>query len=272
VVCLHGGPGAGASLACVAKPLAERFATLDYVQRRSGDVPLTVAQHVEDLRAIIEAHCDDQPPVVLGASWGAMLALAFGAAHPGLTAGVVLVGCGTFDKASRALIGPERERRIRPEHRAEIARIEQEIPDPIQRIGAIHELTWYVDSYDPLPPTPPEDPGSGEAKPLGFDAPGFEQAWGDMTRLQEDGTYPAAFRAISAPVLMIHGKHDPHPGPQIRDSLLPHIPHLEYRELDRCGHDPWCERQARKPFFHVVNAWLAGVIRGLPDRVNERRA
>lgn len=258
VVCLHGGPGAGTSLRCVAEPLADRFVTMDYVQRRSGGVPLSVTGHVEDLRAIIEAHCDGQPPVVLGASWGAMLALAFAAAYPQFARGLVLVGCGTFDKESRAMIGPTRESRIRPEHRAEIARLEQEIAEPSERMGAIHELTSYVDNYDPLPP-PPEAPASQMPAPRGFDAPGFRQTWGDMMRLQDEGVYPAAFIAITAPVLMVHGNHDPHPGPQIRDSLLPHIPHLEYIELDRCGHDPWCERHAREAFFQAVTQWIAHV-------------
>jgi pimeloyl-ACP methyl ester carboxylesterase len=256
VICLHGGPGAGASLACVAEPLADQFTTLDYIQRRSGDVPLTVAQHVEDLQNIIDTHCSNQPPVVLGASWGAMLALAFAAAHPQQIAGLVLVGCGTFDTHSRAMIGPTRDSRIRPEHHAEIARLEREIPDPIERIGAMHELTGYVDNYDPIP-LPPSDYAP---PPLGFDAPGFDQSWNDMIRLQNDGTYPAAFAAITAPVLMLHGSYDPHPGKQIRDSLLPHIPHLEYVELPQCGHDPWCERHARQPFFQTLTDWLAQVL------------
>lgn len=254
VVCLHGGPGAGASLACVAEPLAANFATLDYIQRRSGDVRLTVAQHVADLQTIIHTNCPTTPPVVLGASWGAMLALAFAAAHPNQIAGLVLVGCGTFDPQSRAMIGPTRDSRIRPEHHAEIARLERDIPDPIERIGAMHDLIGYVDNYDPIP-NEPHTPVT-----LGFDAPGFDQSWNDMVRLQEQGIYPAAFAAITAPVLMIHGSYDPHPGKQIRDSLLPHIPHLQYIEFPQCGHDPWTERHARQPFFQTLNDWLPHVL------------
>jgi len=259
VICLHGGPGTVASLACVAEPLAANFATLDYIQRRSGDVPLSVAQHVDDLLTIIRAYCPDQPPVLLGASWGAMLALSFAAAHPGQVAGLVLVGCGTFDPKSRAMIGPTRDSRIRPEHHAEIARLERDIPDPIQRIGAMHELIGYVDNYDPIP--------TEQAAPitLGFDAAGFDQTWNDMIRLQNGGVYPAAFAAITAPVLMVHGSYAPHPGKQIRDSLLPHIPQLGYIELAQCGHDPWTERHARQPFFEIVTDWLARLLIDTPS-------
>ena len=82
------------------------------------------------------------------------------------------------------------------------------------------------------------------------------QTWDDMTRLQANGTYPAAFAAIHVPVLMLHGSFDPHPGAMIRDSLEPHIPQLEYREWERCGHVPWLERAARHEFFRVLHQWL----------------
>ena len=55
---------------------------------------------------------------------------------------------------------------------------------------------------------------------------------------------------------MLHGADDPHPGPAIRDSLRPHLPQLEYREWDRCGHYPWLERAAREEFLVVLREWL----------------
>ncbi|MBI2299579.1 MAG: hypothetical protein HYU66_11675 [Armatimonadetes bacterium] len=58
-------------------------------------------------------------------------------------------------------------------------------------------------------------------------------------------------------MLMLHGDWDPHPGRMIRDGLLPNLPHLEYAELERCGHRPWAERHARAPFFAALRAWLS---------------
>lgn len=77
-------------------------------------------------------------------------------------------------------------------------------------------------------------------------------------RLQEEGVYPAAFAAIDAPVLMLHGAADPHPGRMIRASLEPHLSQLEYREWERCGHYPWLEKAVRDEFFAVLRGWLAG--------------
>ena len=82
------------------------------------------------------------------------------------------------------------------------------------------------------------------------------QTWEDMLRLQAAGVYPQAFAAITAPVLMLHGDHDPHPGATIRDSLAPYLPQLEYRQLAKCGHSPWTERFARDAFFAVLWTWL----------------
>ena len=57
---------------------------------------------------------------------------------------------------------------------------------------------------------------------------------------------------------MLHGDFDPHPGGMIRDSLRPHIPRLEYREIADCGHSPWLESHAvRGEFFAILRAWLS---------------
>ena len=89
------------------------------------------------------------------------------------------------------------------------------------------------------------------------DAVAHEQTWADMLRLQRTGTYPAAFGVIRAPVVMLHGAEDPHPGTLIRDDLKMQIPHLEYHEIPKCGHSPWLERQARQLFFETLTACLA---------------
>jgi hypothetical protein len=34
------------------------------------------------------------------------------------------------------------------------------------------------------------------------------------------------------------------------------VPHLEFMELTRCGHEPWRERHARASFVETVLRWL----------------
>jgi pimeloyl-ACP methyl ester carboxylesterase len=72
---------------------------------------LTVAQHVDDLHALVEERCGDTRPALVGHSWGAMLALAYAAAHPGRVNSVVLISCGTFDPAARERMRAVREER-----------------------------------------------------------------------------------------------------------------------------------------------------------------
>ena len=91
----------------------------------------------------------------------------------------------------------------------------------------------------------------------GFGATRHVETWGDVLRLQRGGVEPQAFRSIVAPVVMLHGDADPHPGTATRDLLRRYIPHLEYVGFERCGHEPWRERQARDHFLRVLRQWIA---------------
>lgn len=96
VALLHGGPGAPGDLAPLARDLAPGFMVLEPLQRRSGGTPLRVARHVADLAEVLPAGA-----ALVGWSWGAMLSLSFAAAHPGRARSLALVGCGTYDTATR---------------------------------------------------------------------------------------------------------------------------------------------------------------------------
>jgi pimeloyl-ACP methyl ester carboxylesterase len=187
----------------LAVPLADEFRVLEPMQRRTnGATMLTVADHVEDLAGVLEG-----PTLIVGWSWGAMLALSFAVA--------------TTDDARDAIV------KVRGA-RAEAAQ-----------------------SYDLLP-----EPTAASALLTFVDARGHQETWNDVIRLQADGTEPAAFTAITAPVLMLHGDDDPHPGLATFELQHRYIPQLEYFGLDRCGHTPWKERRARTQFFDALCVWL----------------
>jgi pimeloyl-ACP methyl ester carboxylesterase len=245
VLVLHGGPGAAGHAVGVARGLAGAFRVLEPFQRASGGAPLTVRQHVEDLQVLIESRAEPTPPVLVGTSWGAMLALAFAAAHPELAGPLVLIGCGTFDLDARVHLHATLEERMTPALRARLRRLDEQIPDPNALMEARMECLTPVYSYDAVEP-----------EPLQCDARAMEETWADMVRLQAEGVYPAAFKAVRSPVLMLHGTFDPHPGRMILESLRPHLPRIEYREWARCGHSPWLERAVRDEFFQVLTEWL----------------
>lgn len=177
-----------------------------------------------------------------------MLALAFAASHPESAGPLVLVGCGTFDPEARARFRATLDERMDESLRRRLEHLEAEYADPGERLREQYALIRPLYVYDPADELPDESPP--------FDLRAHTETWEDMVRLQEEGIYPAAFAAIRSPVLMLHGAYDPHPGRMIRTSLVPYIAHLEYRELDRCGHSPWKERYARDEFFTVMKDWL----------------
>jgi pimeloyl-ACP methyl ester carboxylesterase len=226
---------------------ADRYCVLEPFQRSSGNAPLTVAQHVEDLHELIRSRPNDSPPALLGCSWGAMLALAYAAAHPPLAGPLLLVGCGTFDSIARGRMQDIISERMNPEVRKRLKSVER-LKNGNARLQAFADAIAPIYSYDPLPSSPGEEM---------VDAKAQRETWDDMVRLQTQGVYPAAFSSIKAPVLMVHGDYDPHPGGLIYSSLKPLILHLEYRELDRCGHYPWREKHGAEAFFYLIDDWLA---------------
>ena len=218
-------------------------------QRGSGGEPLTVARHVEDLYELVRSTGDQTRPALVGWSWGAMLALAYAATHPDSAGAIALIGCGTFDKVARARMRAVLHDRTDDALRQRLEELPRKFPDPGEQVMRAHELSERLYSYDPSASVPEE---SGEP----FDMQAHTETWHDMLRLQEEGIYPAAFSAITSPVIMLHGAYDPHPGLLIRSSLAPYLPQLEYREWERCGHCPWTEKSVRDEFFGVLKKWL----------------
>jgi pimeloyl-ACP methyl ester carboxylesterase len=247
VIVLHGGPGGSGGSASVAQGLSGEFQVIEPWQRPSGEKPLSVAVHVADLHQLICSRCRRRRPALVGESWGAMLALAYAAQHPDDIGPIVLIGCGTFDKASRAEIVKERRKRIldhidkHPEHRSDL---DLSIGEQMMKW---HEMT---DAYVPVP----DEDERTKAEP--FDMKAHTETWSDMVRCQEEGIYPQSFASLTGPVLMLHGAHDPHPGKMIRDNLRQFIPQLEYREFAKCGHAPAIEAYAKEEFFKVMRNWL----------------
>ncbi len=251
VVVLHGGPGAPGSAAGLARALAQDFRVLEPLQRRSGRVPLSVSRHVEDLLAVVP-----RPAILIGWSWGAMLGLSFAARYPAAVAALVLVGCGTYDESSRALYRQSLGERLSSNQRKHTNELEVRLrfeSDAAVRDSIFGELGaayMVAESYQLI-----DESDDGTAA-RSADEAGYVETWTDVLRLQREGIEPAAFGAVTAPVLMIHGAVDPHPGEPTRALLERYIPQLEYLELDRCGHEPWRERYARARFLESVRRWM----------------
>ncbi len=248
VIVLHGGPAAYGSACALAQGIAGSFSVFEPWQRKSGGEPLTVERHLRDLNAVADTVSPEGSFALVGESWGAMLALAYAARYPGRAAALALIGCGTFDEISRACMTSTIEARMDDGVRDRLSLLTDESCDSASDLVARYRLILPLFHKDPV--EPPALPGES------FDLRGHRESMEDMLRLERDGVHPAAFSAVDAPVLMLHGDYDPHPGKMIYESLSRHIPRIEYHELKNCGHSPWNERAAHDEFYTILSAWL----------------
>jgi len=254
VILLHGGPGAAGEMAPVALNLYSRFQVIEPLQRTCSKVPLTVARHVEDLHDVLREPLQAGPVRLVGFSWGAMLALTYAARYPEKIDRIILIGCGTFDKQSRQIYQNNIKRRMDTETQHRMDDIQAQLTvenNPKRRnelfaeFGSIYNR---LQSYKPLK--------TDFKEVLNYDEAGFRQTWADALSLQEQGIQPAEFANIRAPVTMIHGDEDPHPGPLIYKTLTKFIQNIKYRELSRCGHKPWIESEVNNEFYKILTECL----------------
>ena len=209
---------------------------------------MTVAQHVADLEAVI-----DEDVLLVGWSWGAMLALSYTVAHPDRVRGIALVGCGTYDSESREHYQRVMRERQTTEQRDEVDRLQRAMKDVSgprrdALFGRLGVIAGRIQSVDLI---------AEEEVGLPADAQGYDETWEDVKRLQREGIEPQAFTAITAPAVLIQGDRDPHPGRLIYTRLREYIPQLAFSEIADCGHTLWQERAGREPFLDRLTTWLS---------------
>ena len=57
-------------------------------------------------------------------------------------------------------------------------------------------------------------------------------------------------------MVAIHGDHDPPPAAGVREPLAAILKDFYFVLLERCGHQPWIERQARDTFYDILKEAL----------------
>ncbi len=245
VAVVHGGPGAGGEMAPVARRLARTRGVLEPIQTATS-----LEGQVVELRAALEHH--GAPPMILiGFSWGAWLSFILAARHTSLVKRLILVGSGPFEASYAAGIHETRMGRLSAEEREAFEAAVRALEDPtteekdawLARLGA---LAGRADAYDPVE-------GAFEGTDLiGPRADVFQGVWEEAARLREQGDLLALGRRVTCPVLAIHGDYDPHPAEGVREPLGEVLERFRFVLLERCGHKPWIERQAREAFFRLL--------------------
>lgn len=302
VVMLHGGPGAPVL------PMFQQLGTrpLDqltalgydvyyYDQLGCGfssrldlrkDAPYTVARHVADLEAMRMALGADQI-ILVGHSWGAILAARYMYEHPGRVAKVVFDSPGALSglPGGEATAGPS----ISPEDRARLERLEQ----PTRRIAVGRHLAakssraafhlvpdWEVDQW--FARTTAERLRLGEIRAScdagvnrsmaatwlgGRPGVGFfsnTQTVVDLMRLPDPRS---KLREDRTPALVLRSECDFIPWRAARD-YRETFPNARLAPIGRAGHFIWVDQPAI--YGRIIAAFLSDATLPIPDYAADR--
>jgi proline iminopeptidase len=239
VVVLHGGPGADHGYLLPGFDLLADGRELIYYDQRGGgrsptsrETPVGWHEQVADLDALGELWGLERL-VILGYSWGGLLAQLYATEHADRMERLALVSPAPSWRAARDEF--ERrfaERNLAPELQAEreavrASDLRVRDPDAFQR--RMFELSVVPYFYDPKK--------AHELTPFRVIGRTQEEVWKSL------GHYdlrPKLSLLRSVPSLVLHGQDDPIPIAAAREtaSLLG----AEFHALDRCGHCPHVER------------------------------
>jgi proline iminopeptidase len=249
-VVLHGGPGADHGYLLPGfDTLADRRELVYYDQRGGGrspvarDVPVGWQEHVADLEALREVWGLERF-VLLGYSWGGLLAQLYATEHPDRVERLALVSPAPSWRAARE----EFERRFA--ERSLAPALEQERRalresglrerDPKAYERRLFELAVVPYFYDPA-----------KVRELtAFRVVGRTQQ--EVWRSLGDYDLRPALRGLRIPAFVLHGRDDPIPIEASRETAAELD--AEFQALDRCGHCPHVERLDE--FRRLVDAFL----------------
>ena len=251
VAVVHGGPGAGGEMAPVARRLAAGRGVLEPIQTATS-----LPGQVAELSAVLEQHAS-LPATLIGFSWGAWLSVLVAAHHPALVGKLILVGSGPFEERYVARLQEARLSRLGERQRAEFEAILSALAGPaagdrdrlLARLGA---LTSETDAYDPIA----EEAPASDRVPCRGDV--YSRVWQEAAELRKSGALLESVQRLECPVLAIHGDHDPHPAEGVKAPLSAVVRDFRFVLLERCGHRPWIERQAREAFYARLEEELPG--------------
>lgn len=100
VIFLHDRPGIYGHKQIVCRSFAGHCNAVYYELRRSqqGKDGIGITDHIQDLERIVDPYSSKSEPIILGHSWGAMLAILFAGSHAERIAKTIEIGCGPLNK------------------------------------------------------------------------------------------------------------------------------------------------------------------------------
>lgn len=250
VIVLHGGPGADHGYLLPGFDTLALGRELVYYDQRGGgrspvarDVPVGWRDHVADLEGLRQLWALDRL-VILGYSWGGLLAQLYATEHPDRVERLALVCPAPSWRAARDEF--ERrfaERSLAPELVAERLALRESglrERDPRAYERRLFELAVVPYFYDPA--------RARDLTPFRVVGRTQQEVW----RSLNDYDLRPALRRLRLPAFVLHGEDDPIPIEASRETAA--LLGAEFHALDRCGHCPHVERL--EDFRRLLEAFL----------------
>ena len=241
VAIFHGGPGAPGGMAPIARELAKEVPVFEPFQSA-----LSIRGQLDEQYDLIAEHC--APPIILiGHSWGSLLAFMFTAQNPDMVKKLILIAAPSFDKKYAVNTTQKKLGRLSEGHRQEALELIENMRNNhnieskvFQRYG---QLMTYADSFEHIP--------HGD-ETIAYHADIMEKVWAEAEALREKDSLLLFADDITCPVTTIHGDYDSHPFEGINAPLSARLEKFRAFNLEKCGHYPWYEKHAKDKFFRIL--------------------
>jgi pimeloyl-ACP methyl ester carboxylesterase len=226
----------------VARELSPLTGTLEPLQ-----TAVTLEGQIHELHTILQENAS-LPVTLIGHSWGAWLSFITAARYPASVRKLLLIGSGPFEnKYALNITGTRLIRLSEPDRLRALSLIEMlGSPDTANKnelFGEFGALFARADAYDPLP---------DDREALAVQYESGQQIWREAEALRRSGELLAMGKRIRCPVVAIHGDYDSHPAEGVERPLSRVLRDFRFALLDRCGHSPWLEKQARDRFYEIL--------------------
>lgn len=244
VVVVHGGPGALGDMFPVCKELSKMFGVLEPLLAET-----TIEGQLNKLKDIIEAH-STSPIILIGHSWGAMLAYMFTSKYQHLVRKLILMSSGPLEEDYVAEFKKRREEKLTISEAATLRTYLKAFSDLKDKaldkhLAIVGEFMERINSFSLI-----DMPYEGSL----FKYKTFQSISLEITQLRQTGEMFNMGKSIDCEVIVIHGTHDFHPAFAMKASLEKLGIKFRYYELDKCGHTPWKEKYAKKAFFDILTS------------------
>jgi len=244
IIVLAGGPGGDPSYM---KPIVERLSTrgrcLLLEQRGTGrsklaaytEQTINFQSYLDDLEAL-RKHLNQQKLLLLGHSWGGMLALSYAGTYPDRVSAVISIDAGPIAEEHAIAEEANALRRIDAREQAHLEELEKrKSADPVGVFADMQRATIGAYFYDVRKVSDAATWLTGDSN-LEVMRLGYEPAFGSLNSFIRE-----RLRSIKAPVLLVHGRQD-----AVAEGGVFEAHHLIRRSrlvlIDKCGHVPWIEQ------------------------------